>query len=138
MKLINIFLAFVVVLLFSACAKKSMSERGDWIVKKVIQKIQLDRMQAAKLWAVKHKYFEIRERLKKERDGHFNEMLSLVKAGDISLPEIKEHIDNGRKISDKYLTEIFPLVKDLHSSLSKKQKEEITTWAVELRKRFDL
>jgi len=135
MKILNI---IAMALVISSCAKKSMSERGDWVVKKVIRKIELDNMQAAKLWAVKHKYFEIRVAKKKERDAHFNNLLTLVKAKDISKQELKDYIKVGRKMADEYIPEVFPLVKDLHQSLSQKQKDEIANWANQLRKRFDL
>ncbi len=135
MKLINIVIFSLVV---SGCAKKSMSERGDWVVKKIIRKIELDDLQAAKLWAVKHEYFKIRGDKKKQRDDHFNKILKFVKAQDITQREIKEYIDEGRKMDDDYLPKLFPFIKDLQNSLSKKQKEEIVTWARELRERFDL
>jgi len=132
-------LTFLIIsLAISGCASKSMSERADWMVKKVIRKIKLDKMQAAKLWGIKHKYFEIREGKKKERDGQFNELLSLIKSQDMSKKEVKDMIAKGRKMQDEYFPEVFPLVKDFHKSLSQEQKEKVARWLDELRRRFDL
>ncbi len=138
MRFINIIVFLAVSFLISACASKSMSERADWIVKKVIRKIELDEMQAAKLWAIKHKYFEIRDGKKIERDASFKTLSSFITSRDLGQKEVKDWIDEGRKSSDDYFSGTFPLVKDFHKSLTKKQKDEIAVWVDELRKRFDL
>ena len=82
MKFLNIIGFILISFLISGCASKSMSERADWIVKKVERKLELDKMQAAKLWAIKHKYFEIRDGKKSERDGSFKTLTSFITSDD--------------------------------------------------------
>ena len=115
-----------------------MSERADWIVKKVVRKLELKKMQAAKLWAIKHKYFEIRDTKKSERDASFNALTSFITSDDLVKKEVENWMDEGKKSSDEYFTVVFPLVKDFHKSLTKKQKQTAASWMDELRKRFDL
>jgi hypothetical protein len=135
MKIINIFLISI---LISGCASKSMSERADWIVKKVVRKLELDKMQAAKLWAVKHKYFEIRDGKKAERDASFKTLTSFITSDDLVEKEVKNWIKESRKSADEYFPKVFPLVKDFHKSLSKKQKEKAASWIDQIRRRFDI
>jgi len=138
MKILNILGFILISFLISGCASKSMSERGDWIVKKVVRKLELDKMQAAKLWAIKHKYFKIRDGKKSERDASFKTLTSFITSDDLVKREVKNWIDEGKKSSDEYFPEIFPLVKDFHKSLSKKQKETAANWIDEIRRKFDL
>ena len=138
MKILNIILFLVIGFLVSGCASKSMSQRGDWVVKKIIRKIELDDMQAAKLWAIKHKYFKIREAKKDESDKSFKVLTSFITSKELDQKEVKNWIADGRKSADEYFPEVFPLVKDFHKSLSQKQKDESAKWIDTLRRKFDL
>lgn len=131
-----VLLAMSLSFVFLTGCKKSPERRAEKVVSKITRHLDLTEVQEVKLNEIKEKYLEVRSNLKKN-SVVIEKAKSLILSDQLDSREVQSLMKEKQRRSQIYYNELFPLIKEFHSSLSKDQKEDVISFMTKIHKHFN-
>jgi protein CpxP len=104
----------------------SAEERGEWIVEKASNKLELNAAQKAKLVEVKNEFLDVRKAMRSDRTQTRADILAMLKQPTLDREKVNAIV--GQKIAaiDTHSPEIIDAIGNFYDSLDDSQRAELS------------
>jgi hypothetical protein len=109
----------------SHCWGPTPEERGEWIVKKVSKKLDLNEAQKGALQDVADQLLAVKKEMHQEQEQIHKEILAMISAEKLNSDRLLEIVESKQKVVDDKAPLIIEKIAVFHSTLNKEQKEKI-------------